>query len=75
MFRYFARLCEKYDLPIYPVVLYYQDSPKRPEPNSHKIGFPDRLVLDFNYRVIQLNTLNWQDFVNKSNPVASALIV
>ncbi len=74
MFRYFARLYEKYDLPIYPVVLYSQDSPKRPEPDNHKISFPDRLVLDFRYRVIQLNRLNWRDFVNRPNPVASALM-
>ncbi len=74
MFRYFARLYEKHDLPIYPVVLYSQDSPKRPEPDNHKISFPDRLVLDFRYRVIQLNRLNWRDFVNKPNPVASALM-
>ena len=74
MFRYFARLYEKHDLPVYPVVLYSQDSPKRPEPDSHKVSFPDRLVLDFRYRVIQLNRLNWRDFVNKSNPVASALM-
>lgn len=74
MFRYFARLYEKYDLPVYPVVIYSQDSPKRPEPSEHKISFPDRLVLDFRYRVIQLNRLNWRDFVDKSNPVASALM-
>ena len=74
MFRYFARLYEKYDLPIYPVVIYSQNSPKRPEPDNHKISFPDRLVLDFRYRVIQLNRLNWRDFVNKPNPVASALM-
>ncbi len=74
MFRYFARLYEKHDLPIYPVVLYSQDSPKRLESDNHKISFPDRLVLDFRYRVIQLNRLSWRDFVDKPNPIASALM-
>jgi predicted transposase YdaD len=31
-------------------------------------------VLEFNYRVIQLNRLNWRDFLNQRNPVASALM-
>ena len=33
-----------------------------------------KTVLEFNYAVIQLNQLHWQDFVNKRNPVASALM-
>jgi hypothetical protein len=31
-------------------------------------------VLQFNYDVIQLNRLNWRDFVQQQNPVASALM-
>jgi hypothetical protein len=31
-------------------------------------------VLEFNYRVIQLNRLQWQDFISLQNPVASALM-
>jgi predicted transposase YdaD len=31
-------------------------------------------VLKFNYQVIQLNQLNWRDFLNSQNPVASALM-
>src|SRR5579862_8960199 len=31
MFRYFARLHAKYDLPIYPVVIFSYDTPYRPE--------------------------------------------
>ncbi|WP_017318951.1 DUF4351 domain-containing protein [Mastigocladopsis repens] len=74
MFRYFARLHEKYDLPVYPIVIYSHDFPQRPEANSYSIEFPGWKVLEFNYRVIQLNCLNWQDFVNHQNPVASALM-
>ncbi len=74
MFRYFARLYEKFDLPVYPVVLFSYDYPKTPEPNSHQIVFPNKVVLQFNYDVIQLNRLNWRDFVRQQNPVASALM-
>jgi hypothetical protein len=74
MFRYFARLHEKYALPIYPVVIFSFDAPHRPEPTSYTIDFPGWRVLEFNYRVIQLNRLNWRDFVNQPNPIASALM-
>ncbi len=74
MFRYFARLYEKFALPVYPVVLFSYDAPRRPEPTSHRIEFPDKVVLQFNYSVIQLNRRNWRDFVRHQNPVASALM-
>ncbi len=74
MFIYFARLHEKYALPIYPIVIYSHDSPKIPEPNSYRLELAKKIILEFNYDVIQLNQLHWQDFVNQRNPVASALI-
>ncbi len=74
MFRYFARLYEKFALPVYPVVLFSYDAPRRPEPTSHRVEFPDKVVLEFNYSVIQLNRLNWRDFLRQQNPVASALM-
>lgn len=74
MFRYFARLYEKFALPVYPIALFSYDTPQRPEPNYHQVSFADFEVLKFNFRVIQLNRLNWRDFVSQSNPVASALM-
>lgn len=74
MFRYFSRLYEKFDLPVYPVVVFSYDYPKRPEPNTHQVAFPNKVVMQFNYDVIQLNRLNWRDFVQQPNPVASALM-
>ena len=74
MFRYFSRLHEKHDLPIYPVVLFSYDEPKRPEPDRFQVKVQDRLVLDFWYQVIQLNQLSWRDFARQHNPVASALM-
>ena len=55
-------------------MLFSYDAPAREEPNTHQVAFPDLVVLDFTYRVIQLNRLNWRDFVRSPNPVASALM-
>lgn len=74
MFRYFARLYEKFGLPVYPVALFSYETPVRPEPNVHQVAFPNKVVLEFNYDVIQLNRLNWRDFLRQPNPVASALM-
>ncbi len=74
MFRYFARLSEKYDLPIYPVVVFSYDQPKQAAASEFRVEFPDFRVLQFNYRVIQLNRLNWRDYLDQANPVASALM-
>lgn len=74
MFTYFARLHEKYALPIYPIVIYSHDTPLTPEPNSYRIDFPNKKVLEFNYEVVQLNQLRWQNFFNQLNPIASALM-
>jgi len=38
------------------------------------VVFPDRVVLDFRFRAIQLNRLNWRDFARRENPAASALM-
>jgi hypothetical protein len=74
MYRYFARLYEKYALPVYPIALFSYDRPKKAEPNFHQVAFPNKLVLQFNYDVIQLNRLNWREYLQQQNPVASALM-
>lgn len=74
MFKYFARLYEKYDLPIYPVVIFSFDEPKRAEPTNHQVTFPDLNVLDFHFAAIQLNRLSWRDYLTQQNPVAAALM-
>lgn len=74
LFRYFARLYEKHGLPVYPVVIFSYDAPSRAESPRHRVEFPDKVVLEFNYEVIQLNRLNWRDYLRHENPVASALM-
>ncbi|MBG1261728.1 Rpn family recombination-promoting nuclease/putative transposase [Nostoc commune] len=74
IFKYFARLYEKYDLPIYPVVIFSFDEPKRAESTNHCVKFSDLNVLDFNFKAIQLNRLSWRDYLTQQNPVAAALM-
>ncbi len=74
MFRYFAQLHEKYDLPVYPIALFSYDTPRRREPAKYQVAFPDKKILSFQYATIQLNRLNWREFARQPNPVASALM-
>ncbi|GCL60185.1 DUF4351 domain-containing protein [Microcystis aeruginosa] len=74
MFTYFARFHEKFVLPIYPIVIFSYSKPKRAAISQYVVDFPDLKVLEFNYQVVQLNRLNWRDFLNQPNPVASALM-
>ena len=73
MFSYLARLHEKYRLPVYPIALFSHGSSVQ-EPDSYKVVFPDRDVLRFRFRVIQLKRLRWRAFLRQPNPVASALM-
>ena len=74
MHAYFARLHEKHNLPVYPIAVFAYDSPLTEQSGVYIVEFPDWVVLEFRYRVIQLNQLNWRDFARKENPVASALM-
>lgn len=74
MYRYFARLSETHALPVYPIAVFTFDEPQCEQPFSYKIEFPDLNVLEFNYKVIQLNQLDWSAYQHKANPVAAALM-
>ncbi|GCA74265.1 hypothetical protein MiTe_01090 [Microcystis aeruginosa NIES-2520] len=74
MFTYFARLHQKFALPVYPIVIFSYDRPQKEAIRQYKIEFPDLKVLEFNYQVVQLNRLHWRDFLNQANPVAAALM-
>lgn len=74
MFFYFARLSEKFALPIFPIALFSYDKPKTAEKSQYVVSFPDRQVVEFNFAVIQLNRLDWRDFLLRDNPAASALM-
>jgi len=74
MFFYFARLYQKHLQRVYPIVVFSFDEPYRKEPHQHRVEFPNRTVLEFNFEAIQLNRLNWRDFLHQPNPVAAALM-
>ncbi|MCC5604518.1 Rpn family recombination-promoting nuclease/putative transposase [Nostoc favosum] len=74
MFKYFARLHEKYDLAIYPVVIFSFDEPKRAQSQNYRVTFGEFKVLEFQFAAIQLNRLSWRDFLTQPNPVAAALM-
>jgi hypothetical protein len=74
MFGYFARLTESFALPVYPIALFSFEEPRRAEPDEFRIDFPDLEVLRFRYVTIQLNRLDWRAYLDRDNPVASALM-
>jgi len=74
MFRYFSRLHDQYNLPVYPIALFSYDTPRTPEPNTYRVVFPNKRVLGFEYSVVQLNQLSWRSFLGQPNPVATALM-
>jgi hypothetical protein len=74
MFFYFSRLHQKYLQAIYPIVVFSFDEPYREEPQQYCVEFDDFKVMEFNFKAIQLNRLNWRDFLNQQNPVAAALM-
>jgi len=74
MFNYFSQLHRIYQLPVYPIVIFSHRSPREDGDRTYKVEFSDWEVLRFNYRAIRLNHLNWQEYAQLRNPVASALM-
>jgi len=74
MFFYFARLHQKYLQRIYPIVVFSFDEPYREESRCYTVEFDDLKVVEFNFYSIQLNRLNWRDYLTQQNPVAAALM-
>lgn len=74
MFQYFARLHERHDLPVYPVVVYSFDRPKVQQPSVYDLQLPGLDVLTFQYKVIQLNRLRWKDYLRRQSPITAALM-
>ena len=73
-FRYFSRLHDKYGIPVYSVVIFSFDTPRRTQPSRYQVQLAGQTVLTFNYETIQLNRLHWRDFVDCRNPVACAFL-
>ena len=74
LFFYFARLHQKHLKPIYPIAVFSYDKPKKVAKTNYTVGFPHLKVLEFNFAAIQLNQLDWRDYIDQLNPVAAALM-
>jgi predicted transposase/invertase (TIGR01784 family) len=74
MFFYFSRLHQKHLKRIYPIAIFSYDQPFETAQTQYKVEFPTLKVLEFNFTAIQLNRLNWRDFIDRPNPVAAALM-
>lgn len=74
VFRYFAKLWDRHGLRVYPIAILSFESPREIQESQLSMRFPGLNVLDFRYSIVQLNRLDWRAFVNKPNPVASALM-
>ena len=74
MFFYFSRLHQKHLKRIYPIAVFSFDQPTETAKTQYKVEFPTLKVLEFNFTAIQLNQLNWRDYLDRQNPVAAALM-
>jgi predicted transposase/invertase (TIGR01784 family) len=74
LFYYFAVLHQRQVKDIYPIVVFSFDKPFRAESNQYQVEVAGLRVLDFRFKAIQLNRMNWRDYLDQQNPVAAALM-
>ncbi len=74
MFRYFSRFYDFYNTPIYPIALCSYTTPRRPAPHWHEVVILEQTIFHFEYQVVQLNRLDWREFLQTANPIAAALM-
>lgn len=73
MHLYFARLLERYGPPIYPIAVFSKRSSK-PRKGRYFLTFHGHEILDFHYLTLELAQLDWNAYIDRENPVASALM-
>jgi hypothetical protein len=71
---YFAVLHQRQVKDIYPIVVFSFDKPFRAESDQYQVEVAGLRVLDFRFKAIQLNRMNWRDYLDQPNPVAAALM-
>jgi predicted transposase/invertase (TIGR01784 family) len=74
LFYYFAVLHQRQVKDIYPIVVFSFDKPFRAESDRYQVEVAGLRVLDFRFKAIQLNRMNWRDYLDQPNPVAAALM-
>jgi predicted transposase/invertase (TIGR01784 family) len=74
LFYYFSVLHQRQGKDIYPIVVFSFDKPFRAESDQYQVEVAGLRVLDFRFKAIQLNRMNWRDYLDQPNPVAAALM-
>lgn len=74
LLSYASMLMEQTGLPVFPILVTSYDRPSTTEPESFVVDLLGRRVVDFRYRVVQLNRLDWRDYLQAKNPAATALM-
>lgn len=75
MLLYAALLTQEYHLPVVPILLLSYDQPcDIREPDRYIINVHGQEYLRLKWHVVQLNRLNWRDFVKRQNPATAVLM-
>ena len=65
---YAAMLMEQTGLPVYPILITSYDRPITVEPEAFAVDLLGRRILAFHYRVVQLNRLDWRQYLKAKTP-------
>ncbi|MBC7529165.1 MAG: DUF4351 domain-containing protein [Chthonomonadaceae bacterium] len=74
MFDYFVILRAKFGLRVYPFAVFSFGKPLRREPDTYSEVTFEKEIVRFWFHAIQLNQMNWRDYLGSENPVATALM-
>jgi hypothetical protein len=74
MLYYYAGLRKKYKLEVLPIAIFAFTTPRGLQPCMVSSKIADCNILRFEFKRIQLNTLNWRDYLSIKNPVVPALM-
>ena len=74
MFEYFYLFRAKFRLPIYPIAVFSFEEPFRVEPNVYAETTFGLHVIRYEFQPIQLNQMNWRNYLGSNNPAAVALM-
>lgn len=73
MFIYFSRLYEKHRKIIIPIAVFSYDD-KKDEPNTFQLSIPSFQIIQFEFLKLELNKMNWRNYLKDENPVTAALL-
>lgn len=77
MLAYLIGLYLKYKIPVYPIALLTYATPDKTgeeETGIFEMETAGEIVLKFQYKVVAVHNLHWQEYANRNNPAAAALM-